>query len=49
MGGMVPFSDNIEGAPYIAKLSDVIGRKDAILVCLFGALAGYVITIVALY
>lgn len=37
------------GAPYIAKLSDVIGRKNAILICLFGALAGYAITIVALY
>ncbi|MBY8977862.1 MFS transporter [Rhodobacteraceae bacterium NNCM2] len=37
------------GAPYIAKLSDVIGRKNAILICLFGALAGYGITIVALY
>jgi predicted MFS family arabinose efflux permease len=37
------------GAPYIAKLSDSIGRKNAILICLFGALAGYAITIVALY
>jgi len=37
------------GAPYIAKLSDVIGRKNAILICLSGALAGYAITIVALY
>ncbi len=37
------------GAPYIAKLSDVIGRKPAILICLFGALAGYAITIVSLY
>lgn len=37
------------GAPYISKLSDVIGRKNAILICLFGALAGYAITIVALY
>ena len=37
------------GAPYIAKLSDVIGRKNAILICLFGALIGYAITIVALY
>jgi len=37
------------GAPYIARLSDVIGRKNAILICLFGALAGYVITIVSLY
>ena len=37
------------GAPYISKLSDVIGRKNAILICLFGALSGYVITIVALH
>lgn len=37
------------GAPYISKLSDVIGRKPAILICLFGALAGYAITIVSLY
>ena len=37
------------GAPYISRLSDVIGRKNAILICLSGALAGYVITIVALY
>lgn len=37
------------GAPYVAKLSDVIGRKNAILICLFGALAGYAITIVALF
>lgn len=37
------------GAPYISKLSDVIGRKNAILICLFGALAGYALTIVALY
>ncbi|MGI9402209.1 MAG: MFS transporter, partial [Rhizobiaceae bacterium] len=32
-----------------SKLSDVIGRKPAILICLFGALAGYAITIVSLY
>ncbi|WP_346912156.1 MFS transporter [uncultured Roseibium sp.] len=37
------------GAPYISKLSDVIGRKRAILICLAGALAGYAITIAALY
>ncbi len=37
------------GAPYISKLSDVIGRKKAILICLFGALGGYALTIVALY
>ncbi|MEM1156605.1 MAG: MFS transporter, partial [Pseudomonadota bacterium] len=37
------------GAPYVSKLSDVIGRKKAILICLFGALAGYAITILALH
>lgn len=37
------------GAPYISKLSDVIGRKKAILICLFGALFGYGLTIAALY
>ncbi len=37
------------GAPYISKLSDVIGRRNAILICLFGALSGYAITIAALY
>jgi len=37
------------GAPYISKLSDVIGRRNAILICLLGALAGYAITIIALY
>ncbi|MDN3721682.1 MFS transporter [Roseibium salinum] len=37
------------GAPYISKLSDVIGRKNAILICLFGALGGYALTIGALY
>ncbi|GAA0780206.1 MFS transporter [Roseibium denhamense] len=37
------------GAPYISKLSDVIGRKNAILICLFGALGGYGLTIAALY
>ncbi len=37
------------GAPYISKLSDVIGRKKAILICLFGALGGYALTIAALF
>ncbi|MTH95678.1 MFS transporter [Roseibium sp. RKSG952] len=37
------------GAPYISKLSDIIGRKRAILICLFGAAAGYAITIASLY
>ncbi|MTH95677.1 MFS transporter [Roseibium sp. RKSG952] len=36
------------GAPYISRISDVIGRKKAILICLVGAVAGYVITIIAL-
>jgi predicted MFS family arabinose efflux permease len=36
------------GVVYIAKLSDSIGRKKALLVCLAGAAAGYVLTIVAL-
>jgi MFS family permease len=37
------------GVVYIAKLSDSIGRKNTLLVCLGGALAGYVLTIVAFY
>ena len=37
------------GAAYISRISDAIGRKNAILICLFGALAGYVITIVSLF
>ncbi|MEM7177348.1 MAG: MFS transporter [Pseudomonadota bacterium] len=37
------------GAPYIAQLSDVIGRKNAVLICLFGALVGYGVTIISLY
>ena len=37
------------GAPYISKMSDVIGRKNAILICLIGALLGYALTIAALY
>ncbi|MEM8629999.1 MAG: MFS transporter [Pseudomonadota bacterium] len=36
------------GVVYIAKVSDSIGRKNALLVCLGGALAGYAITIVSL-
>ncbi|MEM8730787.1 MAG: MFS transporter [Pseudomonadota bacterium] len=35
------------GVMYVSKVSDAIGRKKAILVCLFGALAGYALTIVA--
>ena len=37
------------GAAYIAKVSDAIGRKNAILICLFGALFGYILTIVSLF
>jgi DHA1 family tetracycline resistance protein-like MFS transporter len=37
------------GVVYVAKLSDSIGRKNALLVCLGGAFAGYVLTIVSLY
>ncbi|MCP4381846.1 MAG: MFS transporter, partial [Hyphomicrobiales bacterium] len=36
------------GAAYISKLSDFIGRKAGILICLSGNLLGYVLTIVAL-
>ncbi len=37
------------GVVYVAKVSDSIGRKNALLICLGGALAGYVITLVSLY
>ncbi len=37
------------GVVYVSKVSDSIGRKNALLVCLGGALAGYAITIAALY
>lgn len=36
------------GVVYVSKVSDSIGRKNALLICLFGALAGYAITIVSL-
>jgi MFS transporter, DHA1 family, tetracycline resistance protein len=36
------------GVVYVSKLSDAIGRKNALLICLGGALAGYVVTILAL-
>lgn len=36
------------GAVYISKLSDSIGRKNGILICLAGALVGYVLTILAI-
>ncbi len=37
------------GVVYVSKVSDSIGRKNALLICLGGALAGYAITIFALY
>ena len=37
------------GGVYVAKLSDSIGRKNAIMICLFGALVGYLITIASLF
>ncbi len=37
------------GVVYMARLSDTIGRKNAILICLFGALIGYLITIASLF
>ena len=36
------------GAAYISKLSDYVGRKKGILICLLGALAGYVLTVIAI-
>lgn len=36
------------GAAYISKVSDMIGRKPSILICLAGAFLGYVLTILAL-
>ncbi|MEM9105466.1 MAG: MFS transporter [Pseudomonadota bacterium] len=37
------------GGVYVAKISDSIGRKNAIMICLFGALVGYLITIASLF
>jgi MFS family permease len=37
------------GAAYVSKLSDMIGRKNGIQICLAGAFAGYALTIAALY
>ncbi|MEM1352926.1 MAG: MFS transporter [Pseudomonadota bacterium] len=37
------------GVVYVSKVSDSIGRKNALLVCLGGALTGYALTIAALY
>lgn len=36
------------GAVYISKLSDSIGRKNGILICLAGSLVGYVLTILSI-
>ena len=36
------------GAAYISKLSDYIGRKNAIVICLLGALLGYILTVIAI-
>ena len=37
------------GVVYVAKVSDAIGRKNALLICLGGALSGYALTLIALY
>lgn len=37
------------GVVYVSKLSDSIGRKNALLICLGGALVGYALTILSLY
>ena len=37
------------GAAYISKLSDFIGRKLGVLICLTGALTGYLLTVVSLF
>jgi MFS family permease len=36
------------GAAYISKVSDYIGRKKGMVICLIGALAGYVLTVLAI-
>lgn len=36
------------GAAYISKLSDYIGRKNGMVICLIGALAGYILTVIAI-
>ena len=36
------------GAVYVSRLSDSIGRKNGILICLAGSIGGYVLTILAL-
>lgn len=37
------------GVVYVSKVSDSIGRKNALLICLGGALLGYALTILSLY
>jgi len=37
------------GAAYISKLSDSVGRKTGIMICLAGGFAGYALTVVAIY
>ncbi|MDP5219478.1 MFS transporter [Ruegeria sp. 2205SS24-7] len=37
------------GVVYVSKVSDAIGRKNALLICLGGALVGYALTILSLY
>ncbi|MCL6283508.1 MFS transporter [Ruegeria sp. 2012CJ41-6] len=37
------------GVVYVSKVSDAIGRKNALLICLGGALVGYALTIASLY
>ncbi|MCP4089601.1 MAG: MFS transporter [Gammaproteobacteria bacterium] len=46
--GVVYFSWFL-GATYFSRLSDFIGRKQGLLICLGGAFFGYVMTIVSLY
>jgi DHA1 family tetracycline resistance protein-like MFS transporter len=36
------------GAAYISKVSDYIGRKKGMVICLVGALAGYILTVIAI-
>ena len=36
------------GAAYISKVSDYIGRKTGIVICLAGGIAGYILTILAI-
>ncbi len=36
------------GAAYISKVSDYVGRKKGMTICLLGALAGYVLTVIAI-